>query len=368
MMGKSRLQVLLLALLLFSAATLFVMRNMTKQITYVVRGCPTDDPYENSRRSPEVPRDKSLQTQVTNTTMVPSTRETSTANYTMEEHFNEKVPAHVAQSISKLYHKLKANGSIINDLITTEYPVIPNVFHYVRFNQSFLKFYAMLSIKSALRINPEKVYIHTNSPPQGHFWDMIKNDPRIKVVHRDPPTSIFGKEFGWVQHGSDLARIQILREHGGIYLDNDCIVINEFERERKHHCVVSKSSEERHMGNMFMMATTDCVFMQLYEELYRLDYQRHIWYYNGGELPQYALLDQYPGIAFMADEGVAQRLISLLWNENTDVEYLQKYWSVVHLYYGHKDYTYNDTTDYNEKNIYNISNGFTKLARFILDD
>ena len=41
---------------------------------------------------------------------------------------------------------------------------------------------------------------------------------------------------------------QILRENGGIYIDNDCIVVNEFERIRKHHCVVSKSADERHMG------------------------------------------------------------------------------------------------------------------------
>jgi len=54
------------------------------------------------------------------------------------------------------------------------------------------------------------------------------------------------------------------------------------------------------------MGTPDCVFLKLYEELYKLDYQRDLWYFNGGELPQYALLDQYPGIAVMADEGVQQ--------------------------------------------------------------
>lgn len=52
------------------------------------------------------------------------------------------------------------------------------------------------------------------------------------------------------------------------------------------------------------MGTSDCVFFRLYEELYKLDYQNGLWYFNGGILPQYALLDQYPGIAVMADEGV----------------------------------------------------------------
>ena len=32
---------------------------------------------------------------------------------------------------------------------------------------------------------------------------------RIKLVHREMPNSIFGKRAGWIQHVSDLARIQV---------------------------------------------------------------------------------------------------------------------------------------------------------------
>ena len=48
----------------------------------------------------------------------------------------------------------------------------------------------------------------------------------------------------------DFKITQVLREYGGIYLDNDCVVVNEIERLRKHHCVVSKSSSERFIGKM----------------------------------------------------------------------------------------------------------------------
>lgn len=47
---------------------------------------------------------------------------------------------------------------------------------------------------------------------------------------------------------SESNLLQILREYGGIYLDNDCIVVNEFQRLRKHHCVVAKAADERHMS------------------------------------------------------------------------------------------------------------------------
>ena len=41
---------------------------------------------------------------------------------------------------------------------------------------------------------------------------------------------------------------QILREYGGIYLDNDCLVVNDITNLRRHHCVMVMDSEERSLG------------------------------------------------------------------------------------------------------------------------
>ena len=50
----------------------------------------------------------------------------------------DKVPHNVTEAIYKLYKELKANGTIINDLLHTAKPIIPNIFHFVRFvNISF---------------------------------------------------------------------------------------------------------------------------------------------------------------------------------------------------------------------------------------
>lgn len=54
------------------------------------------------------------------------------------------------------------------------------------------------------------------------------------------------------------------------------------------------------------MGTKDCVLFQMVEELYRIHYVSSLWFYNGGELPQYAILDKYPAVAYLADEGVQQ--------------------------------------------------------------
>ena len=52
------------------------------------------------------------------------------------------------------------------------------------------------------------------------------------------------------------------------------------------------------------MGTKNCVFLKMYEELYKLHYDSRQWYYNGGKLPTMALLERYPGLTYISDEGV----------------------------------------------------------------
>jgi len=48
-------------------------------------------------------------------------------------------------------------------------------------------------------------------------------------VYREPPKQINGKNFSKIYHRSDVTRLEILLEHGGIYLDYDVIVVNSLD-------------------------------------------------------------------------------------------------------------------------------------------
>ena len=61
-------------------------------------------------------------------------------------------------------------------------------------------------------------------------------------------------------------------------------------------------------------------------------------------------------------------MMYLLWRLDKKVAEMQKYWRLIHLFYGHKGYTYKDYTDYNETNIKTTKNTFSRLARWILYD
>lgn len=57
-----------------------------------------------------------------------------------------------------------------------------------------------------------------------------------------------------------------------------------------------------------------------------------------------------------------------LYKQSKPVVELQKYFSIVHLYYGHKYYYVNDTIHYDEENIKTINNTFSRIARWLLYD
>jgi mannosyltransferase OCH1-like enzyme len=53
-------------------------------------------------------------------------------------------------------------------------------------------------------------------------------------MYRQPPTEIFGQKITEVFHQGDVAKLEVLREHGGIYLDYDVIVVNSFNPLRRY--------------------------------------------------------------------------------------------------------------------------------------
>lgn len=117
--------------------------------------------------------------------------------------------------------------------------IIPNIIHFIRFNTKEYSFTEYICLKAAFRNHrPDFFYIHTNlNDFKGKYWELIKKDPdlseRIRVVPTEVPSEIFGQKLSkrWkLWHGSDIARIKIMMQYGGIYLDNDVFVIKNLDK------------------------------------------------------------------------------------------------------------------------------------------
>ena len=79
--------------------------------------------------------------------------------------------------------------------------IVPNIIHFIRFNQTEYSLIDYVVIKAAMRNpRPDFFYIHTNvAIPHftGRYWELIKKDyeisSRIRFFHLDLPSEIFGQ-------------------------------------------------------------------------------------------------------------------------------------------------------------------------------
>jgi len=104
--------------------------------------------------------------------------------------------------------------------------MIPNIVHFVYIKERPWKLHHYLSIKSATKLNPEKINIWLDKEPEGKWWELTK--PLVDLHFVNPPTEVFGTPIIQPAHKSDVIRLQVLLEHGGIYADTDTIFVKPF--------------------------------------------------------------------------------------------------------------------------------------------
>ena len=105
--------------------------------------------------------------------------------------------------------------------------MIPNIVHFVYINERPWRLHHYLSVKSASRLNPQKINIWLDKEPEGEWWEATK--PLVNLNFVTPPTEIFGTPITQPAHKSDVIRLQVLLEYGGIYADTDVIFTKSFD-------------------------------------------------------------------------------------------------------------------------------------------
>jgi hypothetical protein len=146
---------------------------------------------------------------------------------------------------------------------------IPNVIHFcfgLRPDASF-GFLEYLAIKSAYEINRrEQILMHYQHECSGPWWDKAKEI--VTLNHVEAPKEIFGRPLLHFAHQSDVIRLQMLREHGGIYLDIDTLCIRPFTELLTHECVMG-IQWMRGLCNAVILSEPDGVFLTAWLDNYR---------------------------------------------------------------------------------------------------
>ena len=95
---------------------------------------------------------------------------------------------------------------------------------------------------------PDVIYIHCNCHQlSGDYYERalrVANKTNTQLIVRtiEGPTQIFGQNLSkeWLSwHSSDITRVRVLMEFGGIYLDRDVYVVQSLDVFRKYEMTLN---------------------------------------------------------------------------------------------------------------------------------
>ncbi|XP_070547713.1 uncharacterized protein [Ptychodera flava] len=184
--------------------------------------------------------------------------------------------------------------------------VIPNIAHFLWFYEDQpLRFDQFISILSAYAVmKADKIMIHTDMEPIGKYWEILKetiNTLEIVPLHL-PQLCLFNN----VHHRTDLARLQILLKYGGVYLDNDVIVVRSLEPLRHYDFVMGREIplNPDFLNNGIIMASKNSQFLKLFYLGYKI-YYGNCWSCDSMQYAN-ALAIQFPDLIHVEERSFHQ--------------------------------------------------------------
>lgn len=251
--------------------------------------------------------------------------------------------------------------------------IVPNIVHYIWYNMEPrpLQFQHMLSVMSAHKIlQPDVIYFHTNIPPVGPYWQRVLKLPKLEVNYREPPITLYGQKikepFYYTSH-SNVDRVKVLMEYGGIYLDLDVLVTRPFdELRRQFACTIGREQETKACGSV-IICSRHSPFLLLWINSYIDDYRIEEWAYNTGQVP-FNLARRFPHLVHMDEDRINRPNfdeLELIWGAGR-FNWRRNY--AVHLWYRlWKDRSpYFHGTEPDDDNVKSWNSTFGEMARSIL--
>ena len=108
---------------------------------------------------------------------------------------------------------------------------IPKIIHLLYFGETEFYNFHHRCIHSMIQYMPEyevRIYNTREPPAENQYWQDIKSHPRVRIHKMDAPQFYDGFELKHFQYKADVARLELLYEHGGVYLDIDMLIVRPF--------------------------------------------------------------------------------------------------------------------------------------------
>ncbi|CBY20775.1 unnamed protein product [Oikopleura dioica] len=241
---------------------------------------------------------------------------------------------------------------------------IPNVMHFVSFGCRSFKPYNFLSWVSAFLFQkPDLIILHTDCSPQTSLWHKFEElaGDNLKILPRTPPNSIWGKELTSVEHQSDITRLHILLKFGGIYLDDDVLILKSLDEFRSKEIVLGEENYDA-LANSIILAKKNTWFMKRWLWEYR--YYDQTWSSQSCFAP-WSIWHLFPDSIHI----VKNTLLRPNWEEIALI--YKKRWNWRHNYSIHlfsRFIPYLDDPDRPLEEIRKLNSTYGEIANFILSE
>ena len=180
---------------------------------------------------------------------------------------------------------------------TKKKPVIPEIIHFIWIYPAHtpMEFHHMICVLAAVKnIKPRGVILWKTSKPVGRWWQFVRQIvPHMALWDLKETGVLNGKNISRPEHRSDIARLDILIKHGGIYIDFDLIVLKPLNAFYAYD--VTMGAESPHLlGSGLILSRKNATFLQIWRESYS-SFNGNIWNYHSTKKPM-ELAKQYPSL------------------------------------------------------------------------
>lgn len=150
-------------------------------------------------------------------------------------------------------------------------------------------YFHYLAVLSALQVNqPDCIYFHYQYEPQGLWWEKIKR--LVTPIQRTALDKIGDKTLHHYAHKADVMRLQLLIEHGGIYLDIDTLCLKPWHVFLDNEFVIGEELQYKNavqgLCNAVLFSQPQSIFLRAWLEEYPAHFKEDGWSESACLLPR----------------------------------------------------------------------------------
>lgn len=171
---------------------------------------------------------------------------------------------------------------------------IPKIVHLVYINQRPLKSFNYKCIYSILKHMPDyKIWIHNDIEPESEEWKLLTQNDNIVVKKITRINEFDNMPITCVQYESDIIRMNLLYEHGGIYFDTDIYLVKNVDGLLDGHSLYIARETEDNIINCTIISEPNNEFIKIWLQNFATGFRMGNWGWHIRDLPK-ILLDQHP--------------------------------------------------------------------------